>query len=197
MLIVGLTGGIGAGKSVCSTIFECLDVPVYISDIAAKHLLAEDPGVKKAIIDAFGQKSYTSEGLPNRKYLAARVFDNPKNLKKINGIVHPAVRMDFIKWGQSHIDEPYIVQESALIFETGLDQFMDFTILVVAPDDVRIERVMQRDQVSHTEVRQRMDNQNPQEDNMKKADFIIENDGQHSLIRQVLDIHRNLLDEIR
>ena len=190
---VGLTGGIGAGKSVVSYIFELLGVPVYISDIAAKRLMVENDEVKDQIKEVFGNKSYSAEGVLNRGHLSRQIFQNEEKLKQINSIVHPAVRNDFVHWCMEQKDETYIIQESALIFEIGLDKFYDKVILVTAPDEVRIKRVMSRDNVDRQQVLDRMANQMNQDEKIKKADLIIENDGTQSIIQQAVEMHNHLM----
>ena len=193
MLSVGLTGGIGAGKSICCAIFKFLGVPVYESDVEAKRLMIEDPELKKSIISTFGRDSYMEDGSLNRAYLANTIFNNEPLLKKMNSLVHPAVRRDFVRWVGDHIEYPYIIQESALIFEIGLDKFYDRVIIVYAEKEVRIDRVMKRDGVDKNAVVARMDKQGDQEEHAAKADFVIYNNGDKSLINQVNEIHRALI----
>ena len=194
MLAVGLTGGIGAGKSLVSRIFELLDIDVYISDIAAKRLMNTDPNVREALIETFGTETYNEKGEINRTYLSSIIFNDEEQLKKINSIVHPAVRTDFMTWCMMRLDQDYIVQESALVYEVGLDKYFDKVILVYAPDELRIQRVMDRDNVSREQVLDRIENQMPQSEKVELADFVIYNDGRGSVIKQVCSIHQQILE---
>ncbi|SDQ69514.1 dephospho-CoA kinase [Flagellimonas zhangzhouensis] len=173
MMIVGLTGGIGSGKSTVAKMFEELGVPVYDSDREAKQLMTTSTKVKQEIIDLLGEASY-EDGTLNRKYIAGKVFTDPILLEKLNGIVHPAVREHFLEWTAAQ-DSPYVIQETALIFENNAQDKYDFTILVTAPLVVRLQRVMARDQVDEKAVVDRTKNQMEDGEKLKRADFHIEN----------------------
>jgi len=195
MLRVGLTGGIGVGKTVCAQIFTELGVSIYNSDTEAKRLMREDIRIVTAIKDLFGSQSYDQDGTLNRSYLAQQIFNSKELLSKMNAIVHPAVRQDFVEWSiERELDgAPYVLQESALLIEIGALKTFDKMILVHAPEALRIQRVMSRDQVTEEQVRARMSKQRPQEEKLQLADYVIHNDGQSSIIRQVIDIHLNLI----
>lgn len=193
MLKVGLTGGIGSGKSTAAGIFSLLGVHVYHADSSVHALMAQDQSVQEQILVLLGNQSYDAFGKPDRKYIASRVFSDTDLLERLNAIVHPAVRADFERWCQAHRHQPYVIQEAAVLFESRGNSLMDEMILVWAPENLRIERVIQRDQVSPQEVRARMLHQWDDLQKTSKSQFILINDEDHSLIRQVVDIHRILL----
>lgn len=191
MLKVGLTGGIGSGKSTVSTVFLFFDIPVYEADARAKWLMNNDPKLKAAIIECFGKESYTNEGL-NRAYLSKLVFNNPDNLKQLNRLVHPSVANDFEDFCKQNAQAPYVVKEAAILFESGSYKQLDKIITVFCPQEERINRVMQRDKISREEVQSRIAQQMPEEEKLKLADYIIYNDGNQLLIPQVMQVHREL-----
>jgi len=190
MKLIGLTGGIGSGKSTIAEIFRTLQIPVYDSDERAKSLMNTSPELRESIHRLFGQEAYTPDQEINRAYVASRVFKDPELLKQLNALVHPAVFQDLVTWAQKpeQMAAPYLVQESAILFEAALNSRFTAVVLVIAPMEVRIERVMQRDHVSHEAVVDRMRNQWPDEKKLPYADYVIYNDGSRSLISQVTDI---------
>lgn len=191
MLKVGITGGIGSGKSTVCTIFEVLGIPVYDADQRAKELINNDKVIRKKIIQLLGEAAYNDQGY-NREYVAANVFNNPEKLQMLNAIVHPAVGLDAAKWfAKQHA--PYALQEAALLVENGSYKLLDYLISVTAPEEIRVQRVMSRDGVSREQVQQRMKNQLPQAEKDKVADFIIDNSGSTSLINQVINVHLQLI----
>ncbi|MCU0360605.1 MAG: dephospho-CoA kinase [Bacteroidia bacterium] len=190
-MVAGLTGGIGSGKSQVAQLFCMLGWKHFNSDAVAKNLYF-NPAIKAKIIALLGSESYSKDGGLNKPYISNLVFTQPDLLKQLNAILHPAVGEKFKTFCIAHPKAP-ILKESALLFETGLNQHMDKIVLVVAPDLVRIQRVMQRDNLSQDVVINKMKSQNPQEENIKKADFVIVNDEQHSLIDQVLKTHQAIL----
>lgn len=194
MIKVGLTGGIGVGKTVCADIFSLLGVPIYNSDNEAKLIMVQDEDVKYAIKDIFGSKSYNGDGTLNRGHLASLIFSDKLLLAKMNDIVHPAVREHFRKWVKKNQQQKYIIQESALIFETGSYKSFDKIILVHAAEEVRIERVIKRDKSSEEEVLARMKKQLPQEEKLEFADYVIINDNKRPLIKQIMNIHIDLMN---
>ncbi len=191
MLKIGLTGGIGSGKSTVAAIFQVLGIPVYFADEAAKRLMSEDPSLKKNIENAFGQESY-AEGKLDREYLSALVFKDEEKLKLLNSIVHPATIKDAEEWIAKQ-NAPYIIKEAALLFESGADKFLDHVIGVNSPKELRIERAMRRDNVNREDVLARMKKQMNEDEKMKLCDFIIVNDEQQLLIPQVLELHKNFI----
>jgi dephospho-CoA kinase len=195
MIKIGLTGGIGTGKSVCAKIFNTIGIPIYDSDARAKRLMTGDIQIITAIKDLLGDQAYTSEHTLNRSYIASEVFKNQDLLSQLNGIVHPAVKLDFLSWAGNQ-KSPYILQESALLFEIKGEKKFDKVIVVDAPIELRIQRVMSRDRISQDQVWTRINKQMEQKDKVVKADFVILNDGSSSLIRQVLDIHQEIISKI-
>jgi dephospho-CoA kinase len=188
---IGLTGGIGSGKSTVAEIFSRLGVPVFISDEVAKMLQEEDEEVKKAITEIFGAAIYDENKL-NRAKVAEIVFTDKKKLEQLNAIVHPAVGKAFDAFCEKHRNANFVLKESAILFEIGDDKNLDGMIVVTAPDELRITRVMQRDGVEKEAVIKRMKNQVKQEEKAKKADFCIINDEQQLLIPQVLQTYGKL-----
>jgi dephospho-CoA kinase len=192
MLKVGLTGGLGSGKTTVAAIFQVLNVPVYYADDASKKLLNENAAIKKAVINAFGEKSY-SNGTPDRKFLASLVFNNPEKLSILNSILHPATILDAAEW-ISHQSAPYIIKEAALLFESGSNESLDYIIGISAPLRLRLERAIKRDNISEIEVMSRINNQMNEDEKLKRCDFIIVNDEEQMLIPQVLKLHQHLTE---
>ena len=195
MLKVGITGGIGSGKTTVCQIFAALGIPIYYADDRAKALMVEDPALRRGIIDLFGPLAYTDDGQLNRTHLAERAFANDQLLQQLNNLVHPAVWRDAEAWTRAHADAPYTLKEAALTYESGGDQFMDRMIVVAAPDEMRIQRVQDRDGLTRQQVLDRLNQQMPQQEKIDRADFVIHNDGRLGLMAQVLDIHQQLLAE--
>lgn len=192
MLKVGITGGIGSGKTSICKIFEILGIPVYYADDRAKWLMENEPELIGGIKKLFGQQAYFKDGALNRKYIAKLAFGDPGLLKQLNGLVHPAVARDIKNWHAVQKGFLYTLKEAALIFENQSHRQLNQVITVTAPLELRIKRVMERDGVTRQEVESRMSKQMPEEEKIKLADYVIYNDGKHSLIRQVLDIHGKL-----
>jgi dephospho-CoA kinase len=191
MLKVGLTGGIGAGKSVVANVFRLLNTPVYDADAAAKRLMIQDEILQRNIIHHFGKEAYI-EGKLNRSYLAARVFSDKEKLELLNSLVHPITIRDASEWFSKQ-ENPYVIKEAALLFESGTAEGLDYVIGVTAPEALRIQRVMHRDQLSREEVKKRMQHQLEDSLKMKLCDYIIHNDEMQLVIPQVLKIHEELL----
>lgn len=195
MLKVGITGGIGSGKSTVCRLFEKFGVPVYYADDRAKWLMNYDKGIRKQLIDNFGAAVYNDEGKLDRKYLANLVFQDKNQLERLNAIVHPAVFEDGQQWQaeQEALGVAYTIKEAALLYETGSYASLDKIIVVTAPEKIRIQRVMERDGATEEEVRARMSKQMPQEEKEKRANFIIQNIAWESLGTQISQIHEDLL----
>lgn len=191
MLKVGLTGGIGSGKSTVARIFALLGVPVYIADLRAHRIMMSDASVQQQIIALLGSGAYLENGLPDRRFIASKVFADDTLLQGLNAIIHPAVRTDFAQWCAFQ-EAPYVIQEAAVLFESGGDALMDEIILVWAPEEERIRRVAERDGISRDDVFSRMRHQWPDQQKATRAQFVINNDGAHPLLRQVMDIHAAL-----
>lgn len=170
---VGITGGIGSGKSTLCRLFQARGVAVYDTDAAAKRLMVEQPALREAIIRQFGAESYLEDTL-NRSYLAQRVFSDPEQRVQLNSLVHPAVIGDFEQWAEAQTGE-YVILESAILFEAGLDKHVDRTVAVLAPERLRIERTMQRDKTSEEQVRSRMAAQADDDTLRARADISVVN----------------------
>jgi len=192
MKIVGLTGGIGSGKSTVANIFKELGVPVFNSDDEAKKLYYSSLKLKEQVIDLFGAEAYLKDEL-NKKYLAEKVFGDKSLLQKLNGLVHPLVKEAFLQWCNQFREHHYVLKEAAIIFESGSYKSCDAVISVEAPVELRISRVMKRDFSSKEQVQQRIEKQFSEAERRALADYIIENNGTKSLIHQVLEIHQKLI----
>lgn len=192
MLKIGITGGIGSGKSTICQVFELLGIPVFYADAAAKALMATNEQLKQAITADFGKDSYLPDGNVNRAYLAGVVFDNPTALEKLNALVHPVVFKAFDDWVKAQ-HSPYVIKEAALLFESGSHQLCDKTILVTAPEALKIARIVKRDQTTEEEIRARMARQMPDEEKIPMADILIHNDEQSLLIPKILQLHQQFL----
>lgn len=195
MKLIGLTGGIGSGKSTVAGLFRTLGIPVYESDQRAKALMQTNAQLRDEIIMLFGTEAYDEEMKLNRVWIASKAFTNPALLNQLNEIVHPAVFEDLINWtdAETQLNAPYLIQESALLFEEQLEKRFSAIILVVAPAEIRIERVMNRDSVTREDVEKRINNQLPDLKKIPNSDYVIYNDGTRSLIDQVMDIHRMII----
>jgi len=193
MLKVGLTGSIGSGKSTIAGVFKVLGIPVYTADDEAKKIL-DLPEVVQLIVTEFGAGLLTEEGKIHRQMLAAIVFNNANSLAKLNSIIHPRVKKHFTDWMSNQTDTPYLIQEAAIIYESGFDVFFDKMIVVAAPAEERIARVVKRDVMARDQVLLRMDKQWNEALKLKKADFVIHNGENDMAIQQVLAIHKKLID---
>lgn len=191
MIRVGLTGGIGSGKSTVARVFEVLGIPVYYADEATRQLMNTDEALKKEIINNFGEESY-SNGQLNRPYVASIVFSNKEKLDLLNALTHPATIRHANEWMQQQTS-PYVIKEAALIFESGSAENLDYVIGVAAPKPLRIQRVMERDHISSEEVQKRMSRQLSEEMKMKLCDFVLINNELELLTPQVLALHEQLL----
>lgn len=190
MLKVGITGGIGSGKTTVSKVFEVLGIPVFYADTVAKEIMVTDLILMEGIRAAFGQESYSPAGLLNNKHIANIVFNDTLQLEALNALVHPAVFRAFDTWiAGIPATTPYILKEAALLFESDSYKMCDTSILVIAPEAVKLNRVMKRDQVTEEQVRARMSKQLSDQQKLALADHQIYNDESQSIILQVMDLH--------
>ena len=196
MILIGLTGGMGAGKSTVADLFKTLGIPVYNSDDRAKALMSSNQEVRKSIEDLLGADAYTSNGELNRSWIASQVFSDPEKLDKLNAIVHPAVHQDIEKWAvePAQKNAPYMLQETAILFEENLVSRMNAVILVVADIEERVSRIQKRDHISREQILDRMKHQWTDEQKIPLSDYVIFNDQGRSLIRQVTDIDAMIRD---
>jgi dephospho-CoA kinase len=196
MLKVGITGGIGSGKTTVSKVFEVLGVPVFYADIVAKQIMVTDLILIEGIKSTFGAESYTAGGILNNKYIANIVFNNLAQLEALNALVHPAVFRAFDEWiARIPPQTPYILKEAALLFESGSYTMCDRSILVTAPELVRVQRVTSRDGVTEEQVRARMDKQFSDEQKRAMADYQLYNEETQSIILQVMNLHRTFSND--
>jgi dephospho-CoA kinase len=191
MLKVGLTGGIGSGKTTVCNVFRHLGIPVYHADIHARILSEVDGDIKKALSGLVGDDIYTESGL-NRKKLSQMIFVNRSLLQKVNEIIHPKVLEHFSKWINEHLETNYIIHEAAILFESGMNPLFDKIITVSAPEDTRISRIMKRDGVTENDVKNIIKNQWPESRKRNISDYIIINDQKQMILPQILKIHNEL-----
>jgi dephospho-CoA kinase len=191
MLKVGITGGIGSGKSTVCQVFETLGIPILYADLAARYLMENDAMLVDSIKLLFGDDAYKG-GVLDREYIGTIVFSKPELLTKLNALIHPATVRYGLQW-MGKQTSPYVIKEAAIFFESGTDKGMDVMIGVSAPQTLRIFRVMRRDGVPQEKVLARMANQMDDEEKMKLCDYVIVNDGEQAIIPQVLEIHKQLL----
>jgi dephospho-CoA kinase len=192
MLKIGLTGGIGSGKSTVAKIFEVFGIPVYYADDAAKKIMNNDEELKAKITKHFGAESYINNEL-NRAYVSKKVFDNKENLELLNSFVHPATLHDAENWMKNQTTI-YAIKEAALIFESGSEKLLDYVIGVSSPESLRIARTAKRDNISDREIKSRIENQMDEEKKMSLCNFVIINDEQQPLLPQVIALHKQLLE---
>lgn len=192
---IGVTGGIGSGKTVVCRIFETLGYPIFYADDEAKRVMTEDAGLVKEIKQHFGENAYFDDGSLNRKFLSDIVFHDADKLNILNGLVHPATIKAYQNWAEKQ-PTALIFKEAALLFESNSFKLSDFNILVTAPVSIRIQRVITRDNVTADIVKARMDRQMTDEEKEKLTDFMIVNDDKHALIPQVLRLHDHFLSLI-
>ena len=195
MIKVGLTGGIGSGKSFIAEVFVNLGIPVFNSDIKARKISNTNLTIKQDIISHFGKESYHNDSL-NRTYIAGMVFEKPELLEKLNSIIHPQLEIEFDKWLSSQNESKYVIKEAAILFETGGYKRMDSNILVIAPVDLRIDRIQKRDNLSVNQIKNRMANQWADERKEELADFIINNDENNLILPQIINIHKRLTESL-
>ena len=193
MLKAGITGGIGSGKTTICRLFELLGIPVFYADDEARRLMDEDPELIAAIKNLLGDEVYNASGL-NRKLVGERVFNSPEKLAQLNALVHPVSIAYATEWMNKQ-QSPYVLKEAAIFFETGANKAMDVMIGVDAPEAIRIERTMQRSSLSREEVQARIARQMNNEEKMRLCDYVINNDGLHALVPQVLALHQTLLQQ--
>jgi dephospho-CoA kinase len=192
MLKIGLTGGIGSGKTTVAKVFEVLGIPVYYSDDRAKYLMNTNSALKTSIVKHFGNEAYKNDAL-DRKYLAGIVFNNKEKLELLNSLTHPITIQDAEEWMKKQT-APYIIKEAALLFESGAAQKMDYVIGVNAPEYIRVNRVMHRDNLSEEEVMKRISRQIDEEKKIRLCDFVIFNNDKQLVIPQILELHKKFLE---
>lgn len=193
--LVGLTGGIGSGKTTIANFFKELGVPIYIADTEAKALMNRSKVIKRKLIALFGDNAYQN-GKLNRDFLSKQIFNNKDLLQKMNAIVHPKVASHFKRWVKKQ-EAPYVISEAAILFENGSYTKYDYIITVTAPEEVRLKRVMSRDNSTKEKVKSVMNNQWKDEEKIKLSDYVIQNINLEEAKAQVLQIHQNLLQKLQ
>jgi dephospho-CoA kinase len=187
MTVLGITGGIGSGKSVVSQLLSLNGISVYIADTESKRLVSTSPAIREKLIHLFGEEIYAG-GVLNKPFLASYIFNDKKVLETVNAIIHPEVGKDFQQWLQLHNRYDIVAQESAILFESGFNRLVDKVIMVYTPLEIRIRRVMERDNITRDKVLERIQSQMTDEEKVKLSDFVIVNDGTKSLIGEVFNI---------
>ncbi len=188
-LKIGITGGIGSGKSTVCRVFKIIGIPIFEADQVAKQLLQTRSEIKEGLIHLFGKEVYSEDGTIDRKKLASIIFNDDVQLRKMNALVHPVVRNEFQQWVKQQ-NSPYVIHEAAILFESGFYKMMDFTILVSAPEEERIQRVMQRDGVSKKQVKERLAKQWTDAERRKLADKEIINDNKNPVIPEIIKLDK-------
>lgn len=183
MIKIGITGGIGSGKSVIASLLSLYDIPVFVADTESKMLTATSPIIREKLINLFGKELYTGNNL-NKKLLAYHIFGNPEYLKQVNDIIHPEVNRHFTEWTKS-LSSEFCAIESAILFESGFNKMVDKSLMVYAPQELRIRRALQRDNVSREEIISRIKNQLPDETKKEWSDYVIHNDDKQALLPQI------------
>lgn len=189
---VGLTGGIGSGKTLVCSVLEKFGVAVYYADLEARRLMSSDSELVLQISGLFGNKAYVGGSL-NREFLAQQVFKDKELLTRLNELVHPVIRKDFSRWASEQKPAFYVVEEAAILFESGSDRNMDLTVGVYADKELRVQRVMQRDGIAREQVMNRMNSQMNEKEKMEKADIVINNDGKKMILPQIINMHNAIL----
>lgn len=189
MLKIGITGGIGSGKSMICHFFATLGIPVFNADLEAKRIMNESSLVRSKMMMNFGKDIYLPNRTIDRKKLADLIFNSPSLIQKVNGIIHPEVRNYFFEWCKQQ-QTPYIIHDAAILFESGFHEMMDFTILITAPEQERIERVAKRDHITAEKVKERISKQWTDEEKIKLADIVIKNDNQELIIPQLIELDK-------
>ncbi|MFC2090700.1 dephospho-CoA kinase [Bacteroidota bacterium] len=193
MLCIGLTGGIGSGKTTVSSIFRALNIPVYEADTEARRLMETNEKVCNSVRALLGEEAYSS-GKLNRSFIGKMVFRDQELLNELNCIVHPAVHIDFLAWAGEKSESPYVIEEAAILFESGAANRMDYIIFVKSDEETRIERVMKRDGLSKEEVMDRMSKQMDDIQKELQADFVVNNNYNEMLLPQVIRLHEHFLE---
>lgn len=188
-LLIGVTGGIGSGKSMVCRLFECLDIPVYYADSRAKWLTNHDREIREKVVALLGPEAYGIEGRYDTKFVASRVFNNEPLLKALNAIIHPVVLRDTKQWVAEHAGSPFVVKEAAIMAKAGQANAVDYVVVVEAPVELRIQRILKRDKRTEHEIRAIIERQVSDDSRREIADYIVHNDDTSELIPQVLHLH--------
>lgn len=190
MLKIGITGGIGSGKSIVCEAFKRLGVPVYYADDEAKIIVNSDKNIKEKLIKNYGLKIYKKDGEINKTKLSSIIFQDKNALKKVNSIVHPVVKQHFTEWLKNKEKYKYIIKEAALLFESNSYKDLDIIVTIYAPENIRIKRVMMRDKADEATIKKRMQSQYSDEEKIKKSDYVIYNDQNQLILPQILKLHK-------
>jgi dephospho-CoA kinase len=196
-LQVGVTGGIGSGKSMVCRLFACLGIPVYDADSKAKLITTTNPEIRQKITGLLGENAYLPDGSYNRAYVSSKVFKDSELLTSLNAIIHPAVLRDTEQWVNNHIGFPYVIKEAALMNKAGQGNSLDFVVVVDAPAELRVKRILERDKRAESEIKAIIARQVSDADRKQIADFLVHNDQNSALIPQVLELHARFISTTR
>ena len=195
MIKLGITGGIGAGKSVVASFLKATGIPVYIADDESKKLTSTSPRIKEQLIKLFGEDLFAG-GILNKALLASLIFENKNNLKTVNSIIHPEVMSDFEAWAVRQADKKLIAMEAAILFESGFDKTVDLIVTVTAPQEERIQRILKKNKTTREEILSRMSNQLPDEEKCKRSNFVIYNDNDRAIIPQIEEMLERIFSSL-
>ena len=188
MIKLGITGGIGSGKSVVSRLFQAMNIPVYLTDDEAKRLTVKDGEIRCKLCDLLGEDIYHADGSLNKPLLANYIFGHPGHIEKVNSVIHPRVKSDFLRWVRAQREQSLVAMECAILYESGFDEVVDRVIAVSAPLDLRVRRAMERDHAQEEQIRRRITHQMSDAELAGRADFMVVNDGNTPLIPQIMRI---------
>lgn len=194
MIKLGITGGIGSGKTIVCRVFSCLGVPVFNSDLVARNIVDQELSVIKKIKSEFGNDIYSKDGL-DRKKLSKLVFENKSSLEFLNAIVHPAVKEKFEYWLLENRESPFVIKEAAIMFESGAYKEMDKIATVYTPESIRLKRVLNRDNISVELIKKRIENQISEQEKIKRSDFVIINDDNKLVLPQIIKLYQELSNQ--
>ena len=194
--IIGITGGIGSGKSLICKIFSMMNIPIYDADSRAKYLINNDLFLKNSIKTLLGKNAYLPTGKYNRKWVASQVFNNPDLLKQLNSLVHPCVHKDSHDWVKKYSKSPFLIYEAALMKAAGDNNMFDKVIVINAPINLRIQRIQVRDKRSEQEIKDIIARQISDEERLKIADYVIENDDKEPVLEQVLELYEIIVGQV-
>lgn len=193
MLKIGITGGIGSGKTTVCKIFEQMGTPVYYADLQARELMNTDDALISELKQEFGENIYNNNEL-DRPKLASIVFNDKNKLEKLNALVHPAVQRRFTQWAKQYTDKSYVLKEAALLFESGSYKDLDYIVTISAPKEMRLNRVVNRDEAKREDIEKRMNNQLSEDERIERSDFVIVNDETQAVIPQVMELHDKFVE---
>lgn len=197
MFKVGITGGIGSGKTIATKVFDILGIPIYNADSKAKEIIRTNAKIQQQLIENYGKEIFLDNGILNKQKLSSIIFNNEKERQKVNSIIHPVVIDDYNNWTKNYSNCNYIIKEAAILFESGAYKDLDFIITVCSPIELRIQRIVLRDKISKSLIEKKIQSQLSDKEKIKLSDFVIHNNNKDLIINQILKIHNNILTIIK